>query len=178
VIRRAKLQMKVIIISVLLFVAPLGCELSSQRETAFSTEEKGNSTFKVRVSAFRESRTFGGALAGARYVFEAKNINERDWKEFMTYQHDDPVPVDRNKIVLVDERFGYVFMMRKFAGTTDGGITWSSWDISKIDGLKNDLSCRIQQATIMGDGTGTMDIKCNRSTVVLSTRDFGVTWNQ
>lgn len=170
--------MKIIFLLTILFVFSLACERSFQRKSAFATEEKGNSNFKVRVSAFRERTKFGGALAGAYYVFEAKNKNERDWKEFMAYQYDDPIPIDKNSIVLGDEKIGYVFMIRKFAVTTTEGMTWSIWDLSRFEPLRDDLSCRIQKANVMQNGTGTIDIKCNKSSTVLSTRDFGVTWNQ
>lgn len=170
--------MKIIFLMMILLVFPIGCERSFQRENAFATEEKENASFKVRISGFRERRRFGGALAGAEYVFEAKNKDEPDWKEFMAFQYDDPIPIDRNSIVLVDEMLGYVFMVRKFAVTTTGGTTWVAWDESKLAPLRDDLSCRIQGVNVMKNGTGTMDIKCNKSVVVLSTGDAGLTWHQ
>jgi hypothetical protein len=170
--------MKILFLLTMLFIFLLGCEGSFPRDNAFVVEEKGNSTFKVRVSAFRERRRFGGALGGAQYVFEAKNKNQPDWKEFMAYQHDDPIPIDKNSIVLVDEKVGFVFMMKKFAVTTTEGMTWAVWDISQIEPLKDDSSCRIEKANVLENGRGTIDIKCNKSVHVLSTRDFGVSWNK
>jgi hypothetical protein len=169
---------RIIILSMGLFIVMLGCEPSFKREDAFATEEKGNSTFSVRVTAYRERRDFAQVLGCAYYVFEAKNRDERAWKQFMIYKYDDPISIDTNGIVLVNERTGYIFMLRKFAVTTNGGISWSIWDAGNIQPSKADLSCRIQTVNIAENGTGAMDMKCNESETVLSTKDFGVTWKQ
>lgn len=173
-----QLPIKIIVILLVTCALVLACEPSFQRDDAFASEEKENSTFGVKITAFRERRTFGQVLGGAYYVFEAKNKSERDWKKFMVYKYDDPIPIDKNSIVFVNETVGYVFMINRLAVTTDGGRNWPVWEVSKIEPLKDDLSCRIQKVDVLQDGTGTMDIKCNKSAIVLSTKDFGVSWKQ
>lgn len=165
-----------IIILLMIFILLLGCEPSFEREDILSTEEKENSAFSVRVTAFRERRDFGQVLAGAYYVFEVKNRAEQDWRKLMTIKYDDPIPIDKNSIVLINERVGYVFMIEKFAVTTDAGFTWSIWDISKEPSLKDDLSCKIQSLRILENGTGSMNIRCNAVEKRLSTNDYGVVW--
>jgi hypothetical protein len=96
----------------------------------------------------------------------------------MVYNYDDAISIDKNSISFVSETVGYVFMVNRFAVTTNGGDHWSVWDVAKIEPLKNDLSCRIQRVSILQDGSGTMDVKCNKSSVALSTNDFGVSWKR
>ena len=96
----------------------------------------------------------------------------------MVYNYDEPIPIDKNTIGFVNDAVGYVSMINRFAVTTDGGTEWSVWNVSRTEGLKDDRSCRIQSVSIQQDGAGTMDIKCNKSAVVLYTRDFGVSWKQ
>ena len=55
-----------------------GCQPALQRQSAFASEQKENAIFGVKITAFRETRTFGQVLAGAYYVFEAKKNNERE----------------------------------------------------------------------------------------------------
>lgn len=173
-----QLPIKIIVILLVACALVLACEPSLQREDAFATEQKENSTFGVKITGFRERRTFGQILGGAYYVFEAKNKSERDWKKLMVYKYDDPIPIDKNSIVFVNETVGYVLMINRLAVTTNGGRDWSLWEVSKIEPLKDDLSCRIQKVGVLEDGTGTIDIKCNKSSIVLSTKDFGVSWKQ
>lgn len=170
--------MKIIFLLTLFSISTIACEQSLQRITAFAIEERGNGNFKVRISAFSERRQFGGALAGVEYVFESKSKNEREWKEFMSYQYDDRIPIDKNSIVFVDDKTAFVFMINKLAVTTTEGMTWSVWDLSKVQSLRDDLSCKIQNAKIQQDGMGTMNIKCNKLESTLSTKDFGTTWNE
>ena len=153
-----------------------GCESSGKSEEILSTEQKENTSFSVKVTAVRERRFFGQLLAGASYIFEVKNKAEQGWRRFMVVNHDDPIPIDKNSIVLVNESIGYVFMVKIFAVTTDGGLTWSIWNINKVNDLKDDLSCRIQTIKIVENGTGSLDIKCSKAERVLSTNDYGVTW--
>jgi photosystem II stability/assembly factor-like uncharacterized protein len=168
-----------IVLVLLGVIVPLvGCEPSFKSEDIFQTEQKDNGAFSVKITAFRERRSFAQVLGGAYYVLESKNRQERNWKRFLVIKHDDPEPIDKDSIVLVNEQTGYVFMISKFAVTTDAGKTWSISDRSKIPLLKDDMSCRIQNARITENGTGTMEVKCNKSVTVLSTKDFGVNWQQ
>lgn len=171
-------QVSKTILILLAFVTLSGCGPSFKSEDIFSTEQRDNASFSVKIIAFRERRSFAQVLGGAYYVFETKNRQDRDWRRFLVVKHDDLEPIDKNSIVLVDEHLGYVFMLRNFAVTNDGGVTWSVWHVSKIQPLRDDLSCRIQKVNVMSNGTGTMDVKCNKSSTVLSTKDFGVSWQE
>lgn len=153
-----------------------GCGTSFKSEDIFSTEQRDNASFSVKITAYRERRSFGQVLGGAYYVFEAKRSDEPNWKRFLVVAYDDPEPIDKKSIKLIDEKAGYTFMHRTFSVTTDAGKSWSLWDVSKIEALKDDRSCWIDQVTISENGNGTMEVKCNKSSRNLSTKDFGVTW--
>jgi len=163
---------------VLTLVTLGGCRTSFKSEDIFSTEQRDNASFSVKITAYRERRSFGHVLGGAYYVFEAKKRDEPNWKRFLVVAYDDPEPIDKNSIALVNEKTGYGFMHKKFAVTTDAGSTWSIWDFSKIDSLKDDRSCWIQKVNIGENGSGAMEVKCNKSAPILSTKDFGVTWKE
>lgn len=155
-----------------------GCETSFKSEDVFSTEQRDNASFSVKITAYRERRSFGQVLGGAYYVFEAKKRDEPNWKRFLVIAYDDPEPIDKKSIALINEKTGYSFMHKKFAVTMDAGKNWSIWDINEINSLKDDRSCWIDKVSINENGNGTMEVKCNKSTTVLSTKDFGVTWQQ
>src|SRR6185436_6654980 len=92
-----------------------GCETSFNSEDIFQTEQRGNATFSVKITAFREKRSFAQVVGGAYYLFETKNKQDRDWRRFLVVKHDDPEPIDENSIALVNEKVGYGFKGRKFA---------------------------------------------------------------
>ena len=119
---------KPLIIFVVFALLLAGCEPSGKREDILSTEQKENASFSVKVTTVRERRFFGQVLAGASYIFEVKNKSELDWRRFMVVNHDDPIPIDKNSIVLINESIGYVFMVKKFVVTTNGGLNWSIRD--------------------------------------------------
>jgi photosystem II stability/assembly factor-like uncharacterized protein len=167
---------KIVILSLGLCILMFGCGPAYNPEDAFGTEQTENPAFSVRVTAYREKRSFAQALGGAYYVFEAKNRKENNWRQFLVVKSDDPEPIDKNSISLLNEKVGYGFMHTKLAVTTDAGRTWSIWDISKTDSLKDDRSCWIENVNIAENGSGTMSVKCSKSTIILSTKDYGITW--
>src|SRR5437868_6646757 len=81
-------RIKIILIVLVFCTLMPSCESSSFKpEDVYATEEKDNSTFSVKITAFRERRTFAQALGGAYYVFESKNKEDRDWRKFLTIAH-------------------------------------------------------------------------------------------
>jgi hypothetical protein len=171
-----QLSKKLFILLIVLVLLLVGCKSSFKSEDILSTEQKEHASFSVKITAFRERQNFGQALAGADYIFEAKNRAEQAWRKFMTVKYDDPIPIDKNSIVLINERIGYVFMVKKFAVTTNSGLNWSIWDIGNVKALKDDLSCKIQSVRIEEGGTGLLNMKCNKAENTLSTNDYGITW--
>jgi len=161
-----------------MLVTLCGCRSSFKSEDIFSTEQRDTVRFSVKITAYRERRSFGQVLGGAYYVFEAKEKDKPTWKKFLVVPGDDPEPIDKKSITLVNEKTGYAFMHRNFAVTTDAGNIWSLWDVSKIDALKGDRSCWIDQVSISENGNGTMEVQCDKSRNILSTKDFGTVWTE
>lgn len=166
-----------IIVLIIFSFSLLGCRNTVQNGELLSTLEKDNVNFKVKITSFREKRDFAQILAGANYVFEVKVKDEQNWREIMTVQFDDPIPIDDNSIYFVHEKIGFIFMRTKYAFTTDAGITWQVWEISQNQSLKNDATCKIRNIKLDVSGKGTMEIQCNKILKTLFTLDYGTNWN-
>jgi hypothetical protein len=96
----------------------------------------------------------------------------------LVVKDDDPEPINKNSIVFINDYTAYVFMIRKFAVTTNGGINWAIWDAGNVQPAHVDPSCRIQTVNIAETGRGNINMKCNKAEVNLFTNDFGVSWQQ
>ena len=163
----------------LLFILSLlGCKYAPSKGELLSTVERENPNFSVRINCFREKRTFAQALAGANYIFEVKTKNEINSREIMFVELDDVIPIDSKSIGFVNGNIGYVFMKRKYAVTTDGGMNWKIWDGIQFPLMKNDLSCGIQNVNVEENGSGVMSLNCSDRRKELITKDFGISWNQ
>ncbi|CAN5625177.1 hypothetical protein BH24ACI2_BH24ACI2_04570 [soil metagenome] len=167
---------KKILLGLMISFSLLGCKSSLKEKDLLSTEEKQNADFSVKITSFRERRAFAQSLAGAYYIFEVKTKKEQDWREIMSVEYDDPVPIDKNSISFVNEKVGFVFLIKKYAFTTDGGVTWKVWDLSKSSSVEIDPSCRIRNVKIKEKGKGLMNLKCNNTNKVLITNDYGISW--
>ena len=141
--------------------------------------ETRNNSFRVRVISYAEKRGF---VPGAYYVFESSPVMSDQWREIMTFRHDDPVPIPRNQVRFVSEQVGYIFMGWMFAVTTNGGSDWSVWH-ADID-LPGWECCNyklIKSVTILSDGSGEMilsPIPGRKGEVpTLQTKDYGRHWS-
>jgi hypothetical protein len=142
--------------------------------------ETTNQTFKVRVDRHAEKN--GGFVPGAYYVFRSAPSASNDWREIMTFRHDDPNPIPRDQVRFVNDRVGYVFMGWMYAVTLDGGGTWSVWnadtELPKWECCPYGL---IGDVNIEPDGTGTMILhpipKRQGEVPRLHTKDFGQHWD-
>ncbi len=141
----------------------------------WETERGG---LKIVVTAYTEYKSL---LPGAYYFFEA--IDQSNTKrEIMNFRHDDPVPIQKDGIVFVNDDVAYVFMGWKYAVTTDAG---QSWQVVSIDKDLPDLKCcnygLIQEVSVSADGTGRMKLRRHpiqqNSVTELFTKDFGRHWS-
>ena len=123
------------------------------RGDAIETWETTNNSFKIRITVFDERGVWVG-LAHSYYVFESASVNSDIWREFMMLRHDDRPKIPKDQVRFVNESIGYVFMEWMYGVTTDGGKSWSIWD------LKGDMSDphlsfgAIKDVRIERDGTG------------------------
>lgn len=141
------------------------------------TWETANGTFMMRVTARPEKALVG--IPGANYVFESAAVGSDDWREIMTFRHDDQVDLPRDQIRFVDERVGYVFMGWMFAVTTDGGRNWSVWNAAKqLPNWRTNYRL-IDDVRVDADGGGMMRLNTldeRQQGTELFTRDYGRQW--
>lgn len=167
---------KKIILYLMISFSLFGCKSLTKEKDLLSIEEKENTDFNVKITSFRERRAFAQSLAGASYVFEVKTKNEENWREIMSIDYDDPLPIDKNSISFVNEKIGFVFLIKKYAISVDGGVTWKVWDLGNSSSVEIDPSCRIRNVKIEEKGKGLMNLKCNNTNKVLITNDYGISW--
>jgi hypothetical protein len=149
-----------------------------QRGGAFEKWQTENKTFKVRVTAYEEK---GAMVNGGYYVFESAAQGSSDWREIVTFRHDDQPNIHKDQVHFVNDQVGYLFMGWTFAVTTNSGAGWSVWDAEKD--LPNWQCCNyglIRDVQLSVDGVGTMTlnpIPQRRGEVPeLHTRDYGRHW--
>ena len=140
--------------------------------------ETANTIFRVRVTAYNEKALI---IPGAYYVFQSAPIGSKNWQEIMTLKFDDPVPIPRDQVRLVNDRIGYAFMGETYAVTTDSGRTWARWNAdTELKDRVHVHSRSIEKVNIAADGTGTMHLYKNPfqqgPAPTLRTQDYGRHW--
>lgn len=130
---------------------------------------------KILVTAYAEQNNY---VPGAYYDFEiVDKLNKRN--KIMTFRHDDPVPINKNGVVFLNDNVAYIFMGWKYAVTIDGGRTWSVWD---AETSLTDWKCcnyfLIKNIELKKDGKGKMFLSNanNETANILETIDYGQTW--
>lgn len=170
-----------IVLACAVIALAIGCDLISKPRKGTKINERwetSNNVFKIRVTAYAEEN--GGFVGGAYYVFESAPVQSDSWREIMTYRHDDPDPIPRDQVRFVKDKIGYVFMVYKYAVTTDGGATWQAWDIVEdLPNWKNNRAA-IKDVKIGEDGIGVMSLTpfSDRPKLTeLFTKDYGRHWS-
>lgn len=72
------------------------------------------------MTAYEEK---GANVNGAYYLFEATPAGSDQWREIMTFRHDDDPKISADQVRYVNDNIGYVFMGWMYAVTTDAGRT-------------------------------------------------------
>ena len=168
-----------LIVFLLLTVAGCDVLLGPRKGELVQTWESTDSPFKIRINMHIERGGFMPALGGAYYVFQSAQLGSDEWREIMTFRHDDPNPIPADQVRFVNDKIAYVYMGWMYAVTTDSGISWNIWDGQKS--LGNIKCCPygfIQSVRMEPDGTGkmTLDSHAEPDTTKLTTRDFGQHW--
>ena len=152
-------------------------------ENVDSTYQNGwQGSFQVKVDRKPEACGFAPALAGADYIFSSKPENSENWQEIMTIRYADPIDFPRENMHIFDENTAAVFMLHKYAVTSDKGKTWIVWDIDKDLGLEKYTKVRsISRINFGENGFVTMSIDVvtdngRRIDAPFFTHDFGKTW--
>lgn len=146
----------------------------------FETWQTENKSIQVRVDAFHEAN--GGFVSGAYYTFLSAPAGSNEWKEIMTFRHDDPIEIRKNQVHFVGGDVGFVFMGWMFASTNDAGKSWQVWNAcDKAAAFKICNYEGIKAVDLSPSGSGTMTVYPipDRSPLpVLRTEDFGSTWHE
>lgn len=151
----------------------------SQRRNLVDTLETSNEAFRIRVNVYDEKNPIW--LTKYYYVFESAAIKSSEWREIMTVNHDDNIPIPRDNIKFLTEQIGYVSMANKFAVTITGGNYWSVWDTEEnLPDCERCNRASINEVQITPDGSGIMKLapRSNKVDMIeLYTKDFGQHWN-
>ncbi len=125
-------------------------------------------------------------LPGAHYTFLSRRGNSENWQEIMTFRYDDPIGVSSENIHIVNDKVAYIFLIDRYAVTTDSGKTWKIWDAEKdlTDWKRAEDEypnwARIVEINIAENGSGKMKLERlsgKKGLIIeLNTDDFGKTW--
>ncbi len=139
-------------------------------------EDGRQDVFVVKIEKRPETCGF---VAGAYYKFLTQ-YKSGDWKEIMTFRHDDPIDPSSKNIQIINERIAVVSMGWKAAVTSDSGKTWNLWDAqSDLPNWKAPNYFLIDEITMSQHGEGKMvldPIQNRNEPKELVTSDFGKTW--
>lgn len=153
---------------------------SARSGEQLATFQKTNGTFAIRTTVMSEKTLLGGPfLKGAYYIFETKTQNEGTWREVLVFRHDNPEPINEDRIHFVNDRIALVYIGWKYAVTTDAGEKWSVWNGTEYPFQQGRMGYNgIQGVGLFENGVGTMRVKLigNDELTELHTKDFGVNW--
>ncbi len=154
----------------------------SRQDLLFDQLEIANADFKLRITAYKERFVL---LPGVYYVCQSTSVRSDNWRTVLTVKTDEPHPIKRDRVRLMSNRIGYIFMGSFYMVTTDRGDTWSIWD-----GHKNlpdqqyreqlNISPYIEEIEMQSNGVGVMRLYKYFSERErgpdLVTSDYGLHW--
>ncbi len=140
--------------------------------------QSAGTPFAVRITELEE-RQF--PLSKFKYVFEVKPAASDRWKEIIVATTDDDVPIPHEQVRFINNHTAYVFMVDRYAVTTDGGRSWSTWNAN--DQASNVVQYPgqfyISKVLVNPDGSGSLMAaarSADKRTHRFQTSDFGRTW--
>jgi hypothetical protein len=162
-----------------LLIASMGLFLSGCSQwIAIDSKDINENGIQVRIVHYEEERPLVPA-PNSYYVFESRR-GEQEWREFMRFRHDDPIPIPVDQVQVFSPGKASVFIGWQLGVTIDGGETWSIWNASKdLPGWQCCNYKLIERVSIHPDGSGEMHLRSipGRGEVpLLTTNDFGVHW--
>ena len=135
--------------------------------------------FDIKAERKLEKCSF---VPGAYFVFSSRQGSSENWREIMTFRHDDPTNITDKNIQIVNNKIAFVFTGWKAAVTSDAGKTWNLWDAEKdIPNWKGVNYGLIEEIRMSENGEGIMTlnpIPDRNEPKQLFTSDFGRTWKQ
>ena len=154
-----------------------GC-VTQRGDRVIRAWETANKTFKIRVNEYDEQRSI--VLPHYYYRFEGAGIESNGWQEIMTVRTDEDIEIPKDQVRFVNDRVGYLFMLGKYAVTTDSGNSWQVWDSDQSAPNHRYPNERfIKEVNVNSDGNGTIQLASRsdpKDTIELRTNDYGVSW--
>jgi hypothetical protein len=152
-----------------------GCR--SQKQPIIDNWQTSNSTFTIRV---RESQEKQFPLTKFCYTFESSSDDSSDWHQVIKSCTNDDIAIPRDWIQFVSDQTAYIFMMDKYAVTTNGGNSWFVWEANQAKiNTERPGSWFIKEVRVISDGSGTLVLTSradSQLTKELHTEDFGYSW--
>ncbi|MGH9842820.1 MAG: hypothetical protein ACREEM_29115 [Blastocatellia bacterium] len=147
-------------------------------EKITETFEVANNNLKIKIIAY--DLLMNTEPSSKYYTFSSLRGGEGDLKTVFTVRLDQPVPIPREQVEIINDRVTTMFMGWMYAVTVDRGKGWDIWDGELELG---DWQCcdptLIQNVKIFPDGVGKMTIKLSpQKYSTLHTNDYGVHWNK
>ncbi len=152
-----------------------GC--TSQENSILDRWQTSNAVFEIRVTEYEEKHF---PLSKFRYVFEASRRGSPGWREFMTARTDNDMPIPSKQVRFLSDRAAYLFMMDKYAITTNGGDSWSVWEANQATpNLQYPGQSFIKDVKVEPDGSGILQLAFQlgeEKVKQFRTEDFGHSW--
>lgn len=163
------------------FLSPLCTETTDQ------TLQRG-SEGKYEIKIDRVVKTCNVLpVTGANYVFYTRTADSGEWREQLTIEHHERLPIPQDAIKVVSDNIAYAFLFNTLIATSDAGQTWSTWvlsarELSTDTMYEKDITWTgIKPVSLNADGTGELSVygkskTSSEVTMLLRTRDFGSSW--
>jgi hypothetical protein len=166
------------VILVVLIVGGITLLRRTYKGAVIETYEVGGEGIDVRAIAYREEGILV-PVPGAFYTYQYRTEHQREWRELLTFRHDDQIPIPHETFHFVNSDFFYFFIGWVFVATPDHGKSWILWDASKdLDGWRSVNYRFIDRIEMASDGTGIMYLNpLNYPHTRLITTTFGRRWD-
>jgi hypothetical protein len=145
------------------------------------SREQANKVFQIRLEIYDEGNKAHIFEPGCHIKLLSAPVGSRQWVQFGNAYFSRCDQDLRNRVRFVNDETGYVFMQWWYSVTTDGGRTWSTWDVAAHLPGKAFYNPRlIEEVSISADGKGTMTLNpegvAQKQRLTLYTTDFGRDW--
>lgn len=143
--------------------------------------ETGNKTFRIRVTVYGEGNSEQSYQGGAHYSFASAPVGSEHWVEFFVPYLTQREPIAHDQIRFVNDNVGYVFWKQWYLVTTNGGRTWTSWNLPNYLSSRAEVQCcDIESVNISDNAEGLMKVHApegqGKNMVELHTIDYGQHW--
>lgn len=153
--KRKRTQATIILGGILASTFFIACGDDSR--TANKVVQKNCGSFELKITGFNEVRSFGQVLAGEDYAVTARSDVKKGFATVFEVSHDDGISFDSDNIGCTGANIGFVYLVGRYAITSDAGINWQVSDLEK-----NKRHCLIRSMSLNVDGNGELILSCDK----------------